>query len=300
VGTARVHRGEEGTWAPDERELGVSVFFTPGAGLSAGGDLRQRTVGGESGVELEGWARASLGGRLAVFGSLAAGDRPTLFLRDSTRRVVTIGGGGGLPGIDSVEVPVRLFREMVPSLRAFRAGAEWTARRWALGAAFVVHDLDRVAPYGNYFDAGVEPDSGGSIQLVEGYGSIPILYEGLRLEGWFMKRLDSERRLYTPDYMGRAALEFHDTFRGGNLEPTIRLEMIGRSRAPLPSPDPETVVESTRYSLFNAFVQIRILDIRIFWRMENLFNERSALDVSTAARLPGARQIYGVRWFFRN
>ena len=59
------------------------------------------------------------------------------------------------------------------------------------------------------------------------------------------------------------------------------------------------LLESPRYGIANAFVQIRILDIRMFWRMENLFNNRSGSDIG-GTRLPGARQLYGVRWFFRN
>lgn len=300
LGSARIHLGEEGSWAPDERELAVAGSFVPRHGLSAGGDLRHHTRGGEGGLSVEGWARMSLVGGLALFGSVASGERAIPFLRDSIREVRTIGGGGGLPGVPVLDtVDVRLFRQAAPTLSAFRAGGEWTRGSIRLGAAYVVHDLAEVAPYGTYYDAGIEPAPGGAISAAEGYASIPLPWDGFRVEGWFMTRTDDERRPYLPKYMGQAAIEFHDFFRGGNLEPTIRLEVVGRSRAPLPTDDPEVLLESPRYGIANAFVQIRILDIRMFWRMENLFNNRSASDVG-GTRLPGARQLYGVRWFFRN
>ena len=102
-----------------------------------------------------------------------------------------------------------------------------------------------------------------------------------------------------PQLFEIGALEFHGVFKEGNLEPTVRLEVLGRGRAPLPTATPADSLETTRYALFNAFVQIRILDIRVFWRMENLFNNRTASDAA-GLRLPGSRQLYGVRWFFRN
>jgi hypothetical protein len=54
-----------------------------------------------------------------------------------------------------------------------------------------------------------------------------------------------------------------------------------------------------RYAVFNWFVQVRIIDIRIFWRFENAFVEHGEYDVPSGI-IPGPRALYGVRWFFRN
>jgi hypothetical protein len=54
-----------------------------------------------------------------------------------------------------------------------------------------------------------------------------------------------------------------------------------------------------RYAIFKWLAQVRIIDIRIFWRFENAFVERGLYDVPTGV-IPGPRALYGVRWFFRN
>ena len=54
-----------------------------------------------------------------------------------------------------------------------------------------------------------------------------------------------------------------------------------------------------RYALYNWYVQVRIIDIRIFWRYENAFVYRGPYDVAGSV-VPGGRALYGVRWFFRN
>ena len=46
-------------------------------------------------------------------------------------------------------------------------------------------------------------------------------------------------------------------------------------------------------------MQIRIIDIGIFWRYENAFVERGEYDAPGGV-IPSGRALYGVRWFFRN
>jgi hypothetical protein len=58
-------------------------------------------------------------------------------------------------------------------------------------------------------------------------------------------------------------------------------------------------VVSGPYAIFNYYVQLRVLDVRAFWRMENAFNREDAFDV-TGLPLPGVRTLFGVRWFFRD
>ncbi|MBW3654710.1 MAG: hypothetical protein KY444_01285, partial [Gemmatimonadetes bacterium] len=90
------------------------------------------------------------------------------------------------------------------------------------------------------------------------------------------------------------------------LEPTIRVEVIGRDEATLLNPLPGAPdLRTQRYALMNLFVQVRVLDVRAFWRLDNLTNYNSAFDVvpqnlTGLAGLPGARAMFGVRWFFRD
>ena len=59
------------------------------------------------------------------------------------------------------------------------------------------------------------------------------------------------------------------------------------------------LVLSQPYTLFNAFLQIRVIVVRAFLLVENVFNLRGAADIP-GREFPGARAIYGIRWYFRN
>ncbi|HEX5724199.1 MAG TPA: hypothetical protein VFX98_01965 [Longimicrobiaceae bacterium] len=297
---ARLHRGTEQSYAPDATELSVRADLTPAPWLVASGEARSLTLDGEGGVEIEGAARAGPFGGFSLLGGFATGSRGIAFRRDSTILLNTIGGIAGPPALDTVRVPVQLYRVVQPSLAALRAGAEWARGRVRAGAAYVLHDPDEVAPFGLSFDRGAEPVEGGAASGVEAYLSVPVWFPELRLDAWYTRWLDAADRPFLPEQQGWAALEFHDVYRAGNFEPTLRVEMVARDGALLL--DPATGVPlgvTPRYALFNFYVQVRILDVRIFYRLENLANRNQAQDVP-GFFLPGTRALYGLRWFFRN
>jgi TonB-dependent receptor-like protein len=298
-GGVRLHRGEEDGWAPDATELWGRLDFAPGRGLAATGEVRSLTVGGVTGLETEATLRAGLGA-FSVFGSLAAGTRGIRFRDDTTLVVPTIGGIVGLPGVPTLDtIPAAFFRTADPALNALRAGAEYAGSRVRLGAAFVSHDVEMLLPFGFVTDAGVGEAEGERVTGVEGYASFPIRWRQLRFEGWYQRWLSGEERRYLPTQLGRAALEFTGLYRGGALEPLIRLELLGRDQAQAPDPATGELVVTPRYALVNAYVQIRILDVRVFWRFDNLLNQRGRFELP-GTELPGGRALYGVRWFFRN
>lgn len=299
-GGLRLHRGEEDGWAPDATEAWARADFVPAPYLAATGEVRSLTIGGEGGLELEGTLRAGPWGGLSVFGTVAAGERGVMALQDTALVLGTIGGIGGIPGLPVEDtVTVGVFRSLVSSVNAFRAGAELVRGRVSLGAALVTHDLGAQVPYGWDFDRGAAPFAGDRVTGVEAYGSVPLYFPELRLSGWYARFFGDAERTYLPLQVGRAALEFRRVYLGGNFEPTVRVELDARDQALSYNRATGGLDVTPRYGLVNLFVQLRIIDIRVFWAFQNFANTNTAFDVP-GTFLPGGRALYGVRWYFRN
>ncbi|HEX8904091.1 MAG TPA: hypothetical protein VF771_04575, partial [Longimicrobiaceae bacterium] len=296
---ARLHRGEEDSWAPDQSEVWGRLDFDPAPWLAASGEVRQLTLGGVTGLEVSGSLRAGPWGGLSLFGQLATGNRGVRYLASDSVELKTIGGigGTGIPVVDTVAVAV--LRTLDSSVDGIRAGAEFNRGLFHLGAALVHHNLDQAAPYGFVYDRGEPLQPGLNATGVEAYGSIPLYFRQLTLSGWYQRWLNTPDRPYLPSQVGRAAVQFNGVYKQGNLEPTIRFELLGRDQALAYEQATRQLVVMPRYAVFNWYVQVRIIDIRIFWRYENAFNYRRTLDVPGSIS-PQGRQLYGVRWFFRN
>jgi hypothetical protein len=141
---------------------------------------------------------------------------------------------------------------------------------------------------------------GGAVGGVEAYLSVPLVWRQLRLDAHYTDFLGQPARPYLPARFGRAALEYHWIYRGGNLEPTLRAEVIAHGSALGLNPATGAADLPTEpYALFSVHAQVRILDVRAFWRMENFVNRTTAADVP-GLPLPGVRAMFGVRWFFRD
>lgn len=296
-GAFRLHRGDEGTYAPNASELSARAVLAPLPWLTARGEVRLRTLGGEAGTETDAMVRAGPFAGVTLFGQIGAGVRAIPFLADTALTLRTF---GGLVGRPPLEVPdtIGVIRLLEPTLAGLRAGAELARGPYQLGAAIVAHDVETVAPYGLSFDRRAGLADGGAVTALEGYASAPVYWENLRFDGWFVRRLDTVTRRYLPTYFGRGALEFRNVYRDGNLEPLFRIEAVGRGRSTLPGATEETTVLTPRYTIFNLFVQVRIVDVRVFYRLDNAFNA-PGLDIP-GTRIAGSRALYGVRWFFRN
>ncbi|HYW12632.1 MAG TPA: hypothetical protein VE871_11775 [Longimicrobium sp.] len=300
TGMARVHRVDEEGFAANATELAVRAELTPVPWLSAWGEVRSLTHGGVTGLELEASGRAGLPGGFTAFGSIAAGTRGLRFWRDSTVVVRNLAHELN-PGVQELDtLPVVLFRDTESTANGFRAGAEWMRGSIVAGAAFIAQDVDAVVPYGFWYERGLGPADGETVSGVEAYASIPVIWRQLRLDATYTDFLTQPARPYLPARFGRAALEYHWVFRGGNLEPTLRAEMIARGPARTLDPLTGTLGATTeQYAIFNFLVQFRVLDVRAFWRLENAFNRDSAFDIP-GLTLPGQRALFGVRWFFRD
>jgi hypothetical protein len=300
TGGLRLHRGEEESWAPDATEVWGRLDFIPRPWLAATGQVRALTFGGVSGLETEATLRAGPWSGVAVFGQLAAGKRGIPYLTVDSVVGRTVGGLVGLPGFPELDtVVVRDFAVAGPSLNALRVGAELTRGSIRVGGALVAHDIGEWAPYGYVYDRAFTPRDDDRLTGFEGYATFPVYWRQLRFGGWYQRWLGEADRPYLPTQLGRAALEFTGVYRQGNLEPVIRVELEGRDQALAPNRATGTMDLTPRYFIMNAYVQVRILEVRAFWRFDNMFNQRGAFDVP-GTEIPGGRAIFGVRWFFRN
>jgi hypothetical protein len=296
-GGVRLFRADgQGGFAPDGTELSVRADLSPSPRLVAWGEARATRWGGTSGAELEGGARLELAGGLGVFASVAGGRRGVQVQNDTIAVLRSMAEPGNPEA--TLDVLVSTFPVHPSTLGGVRAGADWNARGIRAGAAYVLHDAETLVPYGLGFDRGVEPYPGERAAGLEAHLSVPLLVPQLRLEGWYADFFATPARPYLPARLGRGALEFHGVFREGNLEPTIRLEAVGRETTRAFDPATFEVAETQAYVLFNFYLQIRILDVRAFYRFDNLLNQRTA-DVPGLA-LPGGRGMFGVRWFFQD
>jgi hypothetical protein len=296
-GAVRVHRGDDETFGASASEVSGRAVLAPLPWLSARGEVRLRTLGGEAGTETDLAVRAGPFAGVAVFGQLGAGVRAIPFLGDTVFARRTFGSLIGRTPVAETDT-FGIVRSIQPTLASLRAGAELARGPYQLGAAFISQDAETVASYGLAFDQGERVEDGGTVTAVEAYASVPAFSPNLRFDGWFVRRLDTGTRRYLPAYFGRGALEFRKIYREGNLEPLLRLEALGRGRTIVPSLTDTTSVLTTRYTIVNVFLQIRIVDVRIFYRADNLFSQRGAEIPGT--QIPGTRQLYGLRWFFRN
>ncbi|HVH11895.1 MAG TPA: hypothetical protein VM759_02530 [Longimicrobium sp.] len=300
TGSARAQWVDEEGFAANATEIAARADFTPTPWLAAWGGVRSITLGDVTGLEAEASGRARLPGGFTLFSSLATGARGLRFWRDSTQVVRNLGHvlDPSIPELDTL--PIVLFRETESTASGFRAGAEWTRGTIAMGAAFVAQDVNSVVPYGWWYERGVNPVDGETISGVEAYASIPVIWRQLRLDATYTDFFTQPARPYLPARFGRAALEYHWLFRGGNLEPTLRAEVLARGAARTLDPETLTLDDTApAYAIFNVMVQIRVLDVRAFWRLENALNRETAFDIP-GLTLPGQRALFGVRWFFRD
>ncbi|MBB4638740.1 TonB-dependent receptor plug domain-containing protein [Longimicrobium terrae] len=299
-GALRYRGVDDEGFAAGGAEASLRAELTPGRAISAWGEVRAGSWGGSTGVELEAAARTGAWRGVSLFGQAATGTRAIRYWRDTSEVVQNLGNviNPSIPALDTV--PIVDFPDIFPTLAAVRAGAEWTRGAVQAGAAFVVHDLGGTVPYGFYFDRGTQPAAGTTVSGVEAYASVPLFWRQLRFDAHYTDFFAVPDRPYTPARFGRAALEFHGVYKDGNLEPTLRAELLGRDRAvSLDATTGALTALTEPYLIANLFVQIRVLDVRAFYRAENLLNRRTAADIP-GLTLPGARSLFGVRWFFRD
>ena len=310
-GSVRARFGDGG-YARPGLDLTARADFRPFSRLSASGLVRSVTAGDVTGLEFDGSARLALFGGFSLFGSVAVGERPVPFLTEEIvqREAVRLRTDQLRVRLDTALVAMRVpgFPLTNSSSNAARAGAEWEFRGASAGAALVTTAATTWVPFGPAFDVRGTPRRADAATGIEGYASLPVpvlpvpFLRRARLDAWYSWWQETGGSFFFPAEppflpmdQGRASLEFHEVFREGNFEPTFRIDLVRRGESLGPAGR-----LNAPYFLVNAFLQLRILDVRIFGVAQNILAERQAADIAGLGLPPIPYFYYGVRWYFRN
>lgn len=205
-------------------------------------------------------------------------------------------GTRGAPTIeDSIPVPA-----WTGERRAVRAGAEARIGRLSGGGALIRITQDSLTTFGLLPDSAAPVVPGGEVTGWEAQGQLRLLGDWLFAAGHYTTWLSGTRWAYLPASTFRAALESHAVpLPSGNLEIIAQMEALHRGSMPVPpAAGEEQGPELAERTVYNAYLQIRIIDVRIFARLDDMTGQ----DVEDVRGLPvrGPRFVYGVKWNFWN
>jgi len=237
-----------------------------------------RDIGGTSSFSLRAQSRPLLG--FSGFGEIAGGDRGASYL--------TFPDSGA----------VRTERT------GTRLGAQFA--RWGIqaGGALISLEMDSVPSLGMPWDASRVLTRGGDVTGWEFFGRAELLVPWLTVEGSYTNWLDGAVWAYMPSQQWRAALQYHHVpLASGNLEILARIETRRRGSVLMPTVQDTAVgpvlAAFNGYDILDGYLQIRIFDVRLFIRGENLLLE-SIPEVPGRAPLQQTRFMYGMKWNFWN
>lgn len=185
----------------------------------------------------------------------------------------------------------------------YRAGAQLDFWGITAGGAFLHVKSDSTPGFGLPFDRSTQRYFGPDATGFEVMGRIPLpLIKGLYAEGMLTDWNSGNVAIYLPTRTYRAGLELHAIpLPSRNLEILGRIEAIQRGQMLAPNPDTtnnEPVVTMPAINYYDAYLQIRIMDVRGWIRLEDLTSQQ--LSEVPGRVIRGARMIYGVQWQFFN
>jgi hypothetical protein len=120
------------------------------------------------------------------------------------------------------------------------------------------------------------------------------------MDGAWSAWITDVQRAYTPQSIGRATLRVHTSpLESGNFELIARVDAMHRGPVTgTPDQPGELPRQASARTLVNAYLQMRIIDVRIWVR----FDDMAGNDVEDVPGLfiQGPRIYYGVKWSFWN
>ena len=180
-----------------------------------------------------------------------------------------------------------------------RAGASASLFGVTVAGAGLRSDADFHRPLGLELDRGAPSVPGAERYGVEGWASLPMPLEGLRLEGSY-QQWDSGGP-YLPRRIYRGAFVFHRVYlESGNFELWWSLGVRGHDPmsvflAPDGAGGAGGLGTVPFYQNWYGRVQARILTVRLFLTWEN-FTIRRNLQNFPGRLLPPTRSFFGLRW----
>jgi len=181
-----------------------------------------------------------------------------------------------------------------------RAGAELSFRGFTAGSAMVRVEADSVVAFGLPSDIAQAVLPGGDVSGWESWGRVPLIRDWLYAYGTYTLFTGGARWTYLPASQLQGTLELHSLpLPSGNLELIGRFEAFRRGvMLGPPASDSLPGSDIPARTLLNASFQIRIIDVRIFMRFDDLLGQ-DVEDV-TGLFIKGPRIFYGVKWNFWN
>lgn len=188
---------------------------------------------------------------------------------------------------------------IVDDRSGWRAGLALDLGRAAGSVAWIEMDQDRALPFGLPFDRAAAPLPTGTARGVEAHGRLR-LFGDLAVESWMTNWVDARNWTYLPARSWRTALELHTLpLPSGNLEILARAEAVHRSG--MLAFDPEGAAgggSAARpmppWTTAHIYLQIRVIDVRMFLRWEDL--PGAGVEDLPGRVQRGPRIFYGVKW----
>lgn len=193
------------------------------------------------------------------------------------------------------------------AIRTERTGTRFGAQfeRWGIttGAALLSLEADTVPALGMPWDASRVLTRGGKVNGWEFFGRTELLVPWLTLEGSYTNWLDGAVWAYMPSQEWRAALQLHTIpLASGNLEILGRLETRRRGGVLMPTVQDTAVgpvlTAFDGFDTLDGYLQIRVADVRLFIRGENLLLK--PIPEVPGRSLHQPRFMYGMKWNFWN
>lgn len=212
------------------------------------------------------------------------------------------GGDRAGPAFDSIAAPTP-GPVFISNRTAQRVGAGYS--RWGaqVDAALIKIKSDSTQSFGLPFDSTNARFRPADVTGWEIGWRVPLFLKGLSTFGSATNWPSGIVPIYLPNQSWRAGLEYHNLpLKSGNLELLGRIEMRHRGELLAPAWNATNKAWDTTVlpiaDQIDGYMQIRIIDLRIFLRAENL---SLAEIVEVPGRtITGMRIMYGIKWQFWN
>ncbi|MGH7449311.1 MAG: hypothetical protein ACRELT_17190 [Longimicrobiales bacterium] len=293
---ASVQAGARAGWKLPMAAFGASVRYRSEANLPVGeARLDAETALGPIRLAGEASVAAWDGGYTTSYSSLRG--EIGRFLGAAAFGDVTMGSRGAPVWEDTVGDGI-----LLSDRTGWRAGLSLDLGRASGTLAIVSLDQDFTRPFGLPFDRLGSPRAVESAQGIEAHGRV-VLWPGyLTLSSWITDWREATNWTYLPSRSWRTALELHALpLASGNLEIFGRAEAHMRGSVlafdPAPAEGSTGYVAVPAYTTADGYLQIRIIDVRIFIRWEDILgNFGREVEELPGRNYRGPRIFYGVKW----
>ncbi len=189
---------------------------------------------------------------------------------------------------------------LIDDRSGYRLGVDADARGFAASGALVHMETDSVPAFRLPFDSAALQFPGGSVTGIEVSARAPLFVNWLAATGSLLRWNSGTRWAYLPEQVARGAIELRASpLASRNVEFIGRLEALHRGSMLAPDPADITTLRSLgARTLINGYFQIRIIDVRIFIRSDDMTGNE--VEDLPGHLVRGPRLMYGVQWQFWN